>query len=270
MKKQLILLSLVSMLSIEANAQTTKENRNFGDLENSLETTIPYELQDFENVEIDESKLFSNTKGFKESPIAYDPINKDHYQKVIVGKTFKASWYDSYTHWRYVTVYNVKTKAQRISYLPYFEEDCHDNSQFMAQWGETRSFKVTLKSEVGASVGVGDIGLSSSISMSIEQGVSFSTSRRVRAVEGIQARHYPYMQSDTWEGVTYVQTYNSKKKTYGYLMKSVYNNVFGGYPYEFYLDNQNVGFKVKREIIKKCSNYDPGRDPVKESEIYNF
>ena len=153
-------------------------------------------------------------------------------------------------HWRYVTVYDVKTEGERLAYLPYFEEDCHDNSQFMAQWGETRSFKVTLKTEVGASIAVGDIGLSSSVSMSIEEGVSFSTSRRVRAVEGIQARHYPYKQSDSWTGVTYIQTYNANKGTYGYLAKSHYDDWFGGYPYSFELDNQNVGFKVKREVIK--------------------
>lgn len=267
MKRLALLISLSSMLSMGAQATTT---HNFGEIETAPVENMSYEFQDFKNIELSESELFTKTKSFGKTPRAYDPVTKTYYEKVLVGKTFKASWYDSYTHYRYVTVYNIKTDAERISYLPYFEEDCHDNSQFMAQWGETRSFKVTLKTEVGASISVGDIGLSSSISMSIEQGVSFSTSRRVRAVEGIQARHYPYKQSDTWEGVTYIQTYNANKKTYGYLAKSIYNDWFGGYPYAFYLDNQNVGFKVKREVIKKCDNYDPSRDPVVESELYNI
>ena len=266
MNRIVYLLSLSSLLSVGAQAGITSD---FGDLENSPEINIPSELQGFQNIQMPKYELFSNTKGFKKTPRAYDPVTKSNYQEVMVGNTFKASWINSYTHWRYVTVYDVKTEAERLAYLPYFEEDCHDNSQFMAQWGETRSFKVTLKTEVGASIAVADIGLSSSVSMSIEQGVSFSTSRRVRAVEGIQARHYPFKQSDSWSGVTYIQTYNSTKGTYGYLAKSHYEDWFGGYPYEFELDNQNVGFKVKREVLKTCDNYDAKRDPVLDSELYD-
>jgi hypothetical protein len=267
MNKIIYLLSLSSLLDVGAQASTPL---HFGDLENSPEISIPSELQEFENFEMSYSEVFNKTKGFKKTPRAYDPVNKSSYEKVVVGTTFKASWISSYTHWRYVTVYDVKTEGERLAYLPYFEEDCHDNSQFMAQWGETRSFKVTLKTEVGASIAVGDIGLSSSVSMSIEEGVSFSTSRRVRAVEGIQARHYPYKQSDSWTGVTYIQTYNANKGTYGYLAKSYYEDWFGGYPYAFELDNQNVGFKVKRKILKTCENYNPAKDPILDSEMYDI
>jgi len=259
-------LVVISILSFSSLASA-----NFGDLESAKELNIPYEAEGLVNIETIQEELYnSNKSDFNYTPKAYDPINKKNYQKVMVGKTFKASYFSSYTHWRYVTVYNVHTEAERIAYLPYFEEECFDNSVFMAQWGETRSIRVTLKSEVGASVGVGDLGLSASVGMSIEQGMSFSTQRRVRAVEGIRARHYPMKLSDRYQGVTYIQTYNENKKTYGYLTKSIYEDWFGGYPYSFELDNQNVGFKVKREILEYCEGYDSNDDPVKDSVLYHL
>ena len=88
------------------------------------------------------------------------------------------------------------TEAERIAYLPYFEEDCHNDTSFMAQWGETRNFKVSLRIDLGVNFSIGDVGLSSTVSMSIEVAVSFSSYRRVKATNGIQAIHFPYKQSD--------------------------------------------------------------------------
>lgn len=251
----------------------TMASMDFGALEQAPVKELPVLAQELNNMTIAEHELFerpshkSFTKNIPDKKMKpYDPIEKKYYQKVMVGKTFKASMLSSYTHWRYVTVYNVKTLEERIAYLPYFQEECYDNSLFMGQWGETRSMKVTFKTEVGASASVGALGLSASVGMSIEEGVSFSAQRRIRAVEGIQARHYPYKLSDTWEGVTYIQTYNEKTKKYGYLDKSIADRWFGGYPYGFFLDNQNIGMSVKRVILKKCENYNPSDDPIEGNE----
>lgn len=239
---------------------------DFGDLNKAYENEIPNELAnleaiEFPNIQVDNQKSFPN-----KIVRAYDPVNNKSYQKSMVGKTFKFSYLDAtikgYTHWRYVTVYNVKTYSERVAYLPYFEEDCHDSSFFMGQWGESRSMKVTLSSEVGGSFSYAGLGISASVGMSIEEGITFSTQRRVQAVEGIHARHYPYKISDTWKGVTYVQLYNEKTKKYGYLGKSYYNDWFGGYPYKFSLDNQNVGLKVKREVLDVCPGYNRATDPL--------
>ena len=246
---------------------------DFGDISKAKPAELPAVASELEHFETNENELFERVgdrnKGFGSKKVrAYDPVNKKYYQKALAGTTFKASIFSSYTHWRYVTVYNVKTVEERIAYLPYFQEECHDNSGFMGQWGETRSMKVTLKTEVGGSVSYAGIGLSASVGMSIEQGVSFSSQRRIRAVEGIQARHYPYKLSDTWKGVTYIQTYNSSTKKYGYLGKSLIEDWFGGYPYSFSLDNQNIGMSVKREVLKKCAGYDASKDPVRGNQ-YN-
>jgi len=226
--------------------------------------------QNFQNIRYDNQLDSSFNKGkFPSKNVrAYDPVNKRHYQKAVAGKAFKASILRDYDYWRYVTVYNIETDAERVSYLPYFEEGCHDSSFFMAQWGETRTFKVSMTSSVGAKVGVEGIGLDASVSISIEQGVAFSASRRVQAVKGIKARHYPYKLSDTWSGVTYIQTYNKDTKTYGYLLPSYYDEWFGEYPYDFELDNQNVGFKVKRDVLKTCAGYDASADPITADEMY--
>lgn len=252
---------------------TTVAWGNFGDLNKAYENEIPTELKELEAFELpSEFVLNSNQqKNFPNKNVrAFDPVNKKSYQKAMVGESYKIAYLDSlirgYTHWRYVTVYNVKTSSERVAYLPYFEEECHDSSFFMGQWGESRSMKVTLSTEVGGSVSYAGMGISASVGMSIEEGVTFSTQRRVQAIEGIHARHYPYKISDSWKGVTYVQLYNNKTKKYGFLGKSYYNEWFGGYPYKFSLDNQNVGLKVKREVLNVCAGYDQSTDPLAKDE----
>lgn len=260
MKLKLLIMSTV--LSFNTLAGT-----EFGDLKKAYENPIPNELSHLEAFEMP-TELTHNKSFPNKNVSAYDPVNKKYYQKAMVGKTFKFNYLDAlingYTHWRYVTVYNVKTTTERVAYLPYFEEECHDSSFFMGQWGESRTMKVTLKTEVGGSFSYAGLGISASVGMSIEEGVTFSTQRRVQAVEGIHARHYPYKISDTWKGVTYIQLYNAKKKKYGYFGKSIADQWFGGYPYSFSLDNQNVGLKVKREILDVCDGYDQSQDPLAE------
>ena len=215
--------------------------------------------QEMVNIEIDSDLVIfeeSFEKGKRPTMTdqvrAYDPINKDSYQKVLLGKVNKESgMFSNYDYWRYVTVYDVFEEEERIGFLPYFEEDCFDDSSFMAQWGESRSIKVTLKSDIGFA----KLGLTASVGMSIEQGTTFSTARRIKATLGLKARHYPYKLSDTYEGVTYIQTYNTKTKKYGYLLPSYMDKWTNSYPYDFYLDNQNVGFKAKREIVEYCQDY---------------
>lgn len=268
----------VNTLILSAILSTNLFGAEFGNLAGAKAKSVPSSENELVYYEVQKDVLFNSveghSKGFPSNSIrAYDPVDKRYYQKAVVGKTYKNSGLNglitSYTHWRYVTVYNVETSSERIAYLPYFQEECHDNSVFMGQWGESRSMKVTLKTEVGGSVSYAGLGLSASVGMSIEQGVTFSTQRRIRAVEGLQARHYPYKLSDTWQGVTYIQTYNANNKTYGYLGKSYYNDWFGGYPYEFYLDNQNIGLEVKREVLNVCEGYDPATDPGKDADLLN-
>lgn len=184
---------------------------------------------------------------------AYDPINKVRYQKVVLGKVQRASgFFKNYDYYRYVTVYDVFEQEERIAYLPYVEEACFDDSFFFAQWDESRTITVTLNS----SIGFDKLGLSASVGMSISEGTTFSIGRRLKATKGLRARHYPYKRSEEHEGVTYIQTYNSKTKKYGYLTQSLYDSWTNSYPYDFYLDNQNVGFIAKREVLEKCEGYE--------------
>ena len=194
----------------------------------------------------------------------YDPVNHRQYEEVMVGKTFSdPNPLNNYSHWRYVTVYNINHSTERVAYLPYFEESCHDDSFFMAQWGESRTLQVTLSSEVKAE----SLGVSASVSMSITQGLTFSTSRRVKATAGIEAKHYPMKLSDTHSGVTYIQTYNSRTKTYGWLVQNLFRPS-SVYPYRFRLNNQNIGFKVRREITKRCPGYDSETDVSEPDTLF--
>jgi hypothetical protein len=265
---------LLVLLSVTFSLNSFAQG-GFGDLENAQLRELPKHLENAEMVPMHPLEVFGemqDTQKGGEFPSsfvrAYDPINKKWYEKSLVGKAYRAGLLQPFHYWRYVTVYNVTTAAERISYLPYFEEDCHDSSAFMAQWGESRSLKVTLKSEVTASVGYEGIGLSSTVGMSIEQGVTFSTARRVKATDGLVARHYPYKQADTWTGKTYIQYYNKRTGEVGYLGQSIADRWFGGYPYDFELNNQNIGFKVKRDIMKECPGYNPDKDETTDMPLY--
>ena len=175
---------------------------------------------------------------------AYDPINKEKYEKVIVGPVQKKPFFKlgkGYTHFRYVTVYNVTRESERIAYLQSFDEDCHDNSFAMAQWTETRKLSVTLTSKVGAKA----LGMSASVSGSITQGITFSSSRRIKSTLNVKAIHTPYKVSDTHTGITYIQTYDSKTGSYGFLTGK-------SYPLPFKINNQNIAMKVDREILEQC------------------
>ena len=201
----------------------------------------------------------------------FDPINEKHYEKAIAGETYQAGIFSSYTHWRYVTVYDVKEIMEPIAYLPYYEEECYDDSFRLASWGESRSLKVSLRSEIAAKVGVEGMGLSSSISTTLEKGITFSTSRSIKATLGLKARHYPYKRSETWTGKTWIETYNTNTGAVGYLLPSVIQDLMDSYPYDFELDNQKVGFVVQREVIEYCEsmNSDEGSSiPSKEVLIH--
>ncbi|MBG59418.1 MAG: hypothetical protein CME67_01200 [Halobacteriovoraceae bacterium] len=229
--------------------------------------SMDFDVEDAEIVQIPKYLLFEEgrTKSFPSvTPSAYDPINKRYYDKVIVGKANKASFLQDYDYYRYVTVYNVISEEEQVAYLPYFEESCHDSSFFMAQWGESRSMKVSLTSTVSAEA----LGIGGSLAMSIEAGVTFSTSRRVQATLGLHAKHFPYKLSDRYVGITYIQVYTEDENQFGYVTKPGGMDRFKEYPYPFELNNQNVGFAVKREIVKTCDNYDPSSDRVEEGALY--
>jgi hypothetical protein len=219
-----------------------------------------------ENVEFTIEEM--EKAGFpNEDARAWDPINKEWYEEAMVGKMYRStSPFTSYHYWRYVTVYNVKERTERVAYLPYFEESCHDSSAFMAQWGERRNFEVSFSSSLGAEA----LGFSASVSMTIKEGVTFEATRRVMATAGLEARHYPYMAYEEWDGVTYIQTYNKKTKKMGYLAPSIMDGLTGAYPRPFFIDKQNMGFKVKREITKKCKGYNPKDDETEDLELYNI
>lgn len=181
---------------------------------------------------------------------AFDPINEVSYQAVAVGKPFsKSIMFKTYLA-RYVTVYDKTRLKERISYLPYHVEQCHDSSFAMASWSESRTISVTLKAEVGFA----QLGFNASIGMSITEGVTMSTNRNIMATAGIEAIHYPMKLSETWEGVTYIQLYDEANDKLLYQAPSRYEEMTESYPYEFYLDNQNVGFMIEREVTGRCDD----------------
>lgn len=181
---------------------------------------------------------------------AFDPFNNVSYTHVLLGEVYKNKnpFKRKYTHYRHVTVYDIEKETERVAYLPTHDEDCHDNSPFMAEWSESKTLTVSLDSKVGAE----GLGLSASVGMSISQGVTYSTSRRIKGVQNVVATHTPMKISETYRGVTYIMGYNSKTKKH-FALKAP--NRFQSYPYDFQLTNQNLGFRVERKVHEYCEGY---------------
>ena len=115
----------------------------FDDVSSATFKEVPKEFKNAEVVVVDYLNPYLN-KGIVQksfpSQIAYpyDPINKKLYEKSLVGKSYAAGLLAPYTHWRYVTVYDVEEISELISYLPYYEEECYDDSFHLANWGESK------------------------------------------------------------------------------------------------------------------------------------
>ncbi len=188
----------------------------------------------------------------------FDPINRQYYQKVAVGQTFRSNnpW-SGYTHWRYITVYNVTEGVERIRKMPFYKEDCHDRAIVMATWEESYHINVTLTAAANATV----LGIGVNVSASVQHGVRFAARRNIMGTAGIAAIHYPYKFSETWEGVTWKQTYDQRTGTVSYVENS------SVYPKKFYLNNQNPGFIVKRVITKVCDEEGNEAKPSDQERI---
>lgn len=240
---QLLILSSVSASDELDQMILVEENESvflFDDYPNIFEKALSSAKSRNSNISGVRSRIMSNKVR------AYDPINRRKYNNVLLGRVYKNNNpFNGYTHWRYITVFNKKRSAERIAYLPSHEEACFDDSFFFAEWSRSRTVTVTLD----AKSGVEAMGLSASVGMSIAEGVTFSTNRRIKATHGVRAIHYPYKVSTTYSGVTYIMTYDSKAKRHGYLSKQPIVR----YPYPFLLTNQDLGFQARRVVVEKCA-----------------
>ena len=232
---------LDEMELVEENESVFLHDSEQGIFEDVLKSAVSHRA----NVMGRRSRIMSNNVR------GYDPINRKSYRNVLLGPVYKKTnpFSSGYTHWRYVTVFNATRSSERVAYLPTHEEACYDDSFFFAEWGESRTVTVTLD----AKTGVEGMGLSASVGMSVSEGTTFSTNRRLKATLGVRATHIPYKISTTYRGKTYIQTYNTKTKKHGYLTRNaLYGRTRATYPYKFMLTNQDLGFSVKRKIIETC------------------
>ncbi len=185
-----------------------------------------------------------------------DPFSGKIYENVMLGKVYKtASFFNNtYTHYRYVTLFEVEKQTERIAYLNSYDEACHDDSFFMAEWSSSKTLTVSLETKAGFE----QLGLSASVGLSVSEGVTFSNARKVKAVKGVEAIHHPYSYKEVHTGITYIMTYNMKTDEHFVRRYSDFNfaqkRKFRKYPFKYKLDNQNIGFRVQREVISHCGN----------------
>ncbi len=186
-----------------------------------------------------------------------DPITGEKFENVLVSpvKYFKR---EPSRKWRYVTFYRVKKVYDPISHLPAHWQYCHDNWRF-ADWRISTRYDLTFHSSI--SLGPKDLGLSAEVALNIAQGVTFETTRYLSAIPGIVAIHRPYLKSEAWRGLTYIQTYDAVQRKFSYYKPKNWLRSLEVYPDPFYLDYQKLEILSKVEKIDECSNYDPKNDP---------
>lgn len=134
----------------------------------------------------------------------------------------------------------------------------------MGNWQISRSISVELKS----SLNCGELGLGAEISSSIAEGRTFTVQKALIAPRGIEADYVPVLRKDSWEGVTFIQTYEPSTRQLGYIAPAFWEEAMGSYPYEFELKNVATVFEVLRRNVRPCANgkTDPSSKP--EPEMY--
>ncbi|MBD63573.1 MAG: hypothetical protein CME62_00060 [Halobacteriovoraceae bacterium] len=264
-----------------------------------------YDIADMESISIDENELLRmeaesweaeekdlselmgelNLTQNKQAPIAgeavmgirssimpnnirpYDPFAKKRYKNIILGKVYKSkNPFNGYDYYRHITVFNARKKKSKFPGLFSHEEPCHTSSFFFADWGISETLTVTLSSEVKA--GSEALGLSASVGMSISKGITISTTRRLQGTAGYTSIHTPMLTSTTYRGKTFIVTYNKSTKKMKYLEASMTQRWSNSYPYNFYLDNQDVLFSVDRTNVRKCPGYEEQDSPDDGAGIY--
>ena len=195
---------------------------------------------------------------------AVDPFTGYKYKNTLIGNTQTLKWnefsFGLITHYRYITLYDAKRNPDfRLSGFPAIEEECHDEGWSFGEWTSEYNYSMTLT--VGGGIKLPELGLESSVTYAITHGASFRSTRRLQGTKGLRAIHTPYGSTEDWQGVTYIQWYNSQSGEYGILSKSIGDHIesfFGGnsYPWRFYLNNQNFIFKVKRTDEEVCKGYE--------------
>lgn len=260
--KKIAVLGLMIFISLKAFSQDQKEEQ-FGQAFDQL--VITQILSDFtlskkNNLGIPDEVFVSKR----------DPFNGESYQNILVGDDQKLKWneysFGTITHYRYITLYNSKRNPEfRLTNFPAIQEECHDESWSFGEWSSEYNYSVTLTT--GAGIKSEQLGLEASVSYAITHGAAFRTTRRLQGSRGHRAIHVPYGSTEDWQGVTYIQTYNSNTGEVGYLRSSlgdIIGNFLGAnsYPWRFYLNNQNFIFKVKKTEEETCSGYE-AKAPVK-------
>ncbi len=195
-----------------------------------------------------------------------DPIDGKKYQQTLVGPAFKVRARGAkFDYFRYVTMYNVTTRKERIYDLPVQRQECHDQSDYFA----TYSYSYSVSSEVSCGIDIEFVGLNASISTT----KTYTMNRNLRATEWVIADHTPFFVKHNWDGFTFIQTFDSKTGKVDYLRTpqkatSLLHDIFfpltarSAYPMEFSVKNVDWSFLVERTVLSRCKKGTPS--PVKK------
>ena len=180
-----------------------------------------------------------------------DPMTGDRYSGVLYGPVMKSrNPFANYTYWRNVTLYRVSVTREEIADLPSMHQSCFDGGHYpIGNWQVSRSISVDLRS----SLKCGDLGLGAEVSLSVSQGRTFSIQRALIVPAVIEADYVPVFRHDSWDGITFIQTYEPLRRQLGFIPPTVWDLSFGSYPYSFALKNVATVFEVERRNARKCA-----------------
>lgn len=187
-----------------------------------------------------------------------DPLTGLPYQKLLLGPAYPIHISGTgFDYYRFVTLYNVTSRKERIYDLPIHRQECHDKSDYFANY----SYSYLVGTEIQASITVEGLGLNSTI----RQTHQYSMIRNLRAVGSMIADHIPYFVKHDWNGRVFVQLLNSSTGETEFLMPGQYDQGRGAwptsnlpravrsqYPLPFSVKNVDWEFEVDRKILAMC------------------
>lgn len=249
--------SFVACIVITLGASASSPEPTYGEAPESLDYAASLSEADATAIDYADELLFlSERNPFPTDQIApVDPISGKKYDQVIVGPVLKARRRGAgFDYYRYVTFYDISRRLDRIFDLPIQRQQCHEASDYFAQY----SYAYTIQTQVSAGVKLDVLGIDASVSKT----ESYTMNRSLRAEPGVIADHVPYFEKQSWYGRTFIQTYDSAKKKAAFDTDEVRGSGWGvlfpfiatdDYPMPFEANNIDWTFVVQRKILRKCT-----------------
>ena len=195
---------------------------------------------------------------FKQELNNVDPGTRNKVDRVLIGPVYKAKRGADFDFYRYVSFYNTESKKERIYSLPTHRSECFDISESYASFA-SYTYAYTFQAKITAGIEIAGIGLSTEMTESR----TLTTNRNLYNSGKEVAEFTPYLNKQSWEGLTYIETLSQKTGKELFVTKRNDRNrtwlplLFPWlapkvYPMPFQVQDADWTFVIERTVIAKC------------------